>query len=61
MQDNTEKRTIFFHLAAILLFILLIITVYHAIRPGLGRLTADFFYPYLRSSAFSAIGRLPDI
>ena len=50
MQDNTEKRTIFFHLAAILLFILLIITVYHAIRPGLGRLTADFFYPYLRVS-----------
>ncbi|MBR7103566.1 MAG: rod shape-determining protein MreC [Lentisphaeria bacterium] len=46
----TDKKNIFIQVAALLLLLLLATAVYHAIRPGIGRLTADFFYPYLRVS-----------
>ena len=50
MQDNNDKRHVLFHVAAVVLFVLLLFTVYHAVRPGLKRFAADFFYPYLRLS-----------
>ena len=50
MQDNNDKRSLLFHFGAVVLLVLLIFTVYHAIRPGLRRFAADFFYPYLRLS-----------
>ena len=50
IDPKIEKKNLWLQLAAILLFLLLSAAVYHALRPGLGRLTADFFYPYLRVS-----------
>ena len=50
MQDNNDKRPLLFHAGAVALLVLLIFTLYHAVRPGLKRFAADFFYPYLRLS-----------
>jgi rod shape-determining protein MreC len=49
-EPKFERKTILLHAAGILLIIFLAVTLYHALRPGLGRLVADFFYPYLRVS-----------
>lgn len=50
MQDNKDTRHLLFRFGSVLLLVLLIFTVYHAVRPGLRRFAADFFYPYLRLS-----------
>ncbi|MBQ7208226.1 MAG: rod shape-determining protein MreC [Lentisphaeria bacterium] len=48
--EKNEKNAVFLYAAALLIFLLMVMAVYHAVRPGVGRLTADFFYPYLRVS-----------
>ena len=48
--ENSKRKSTLLHLAALFILVLLVIAVYHAVRPGAGRLTADFFYPYLRVS-----------
>lgn len=50
MQENNDKRPLLFHFGAVFLLVLLLFTVYHAVRPGLKRFASDFFYPYLRLS-----------
>jgi len=49
-EENSKKKSTLLHIAALLVMVLLVMAVYHAVRPGAGRLTADFFYPYLRVS-----------
>lgn len=47
-------------LAAVIVFLLLLaVSLYHTLRPGFGRLAADFFYPYLRVSKI-AVNYLSD-
>ena len=49
-ENNNEKKNILFQAAAVVFLLLIALAVYHALRPGMGRLAADFFYPYLRIS-----------
>ena len=46
----SEPKNLLLQIMALVIILLLATAVYHALRPGIGRLTADFFYPYLKVS-----------
>ena len=46
----SEPKNLLLQIMALMIILLLATAVYHALRPGIGRLTADFFYPYLKVS-----------